>query len=112
MLFSKDSLKALLSKGLVLKQELLPPSFSLQLETYIKNPKEYYFQKLLNLKKEKISAGSADHKTIGLIFHETIEALYKPFVGKYLEKNDLKDALLNINKTLKHTFSVKNSVSV
>ena len=80
------------------------------LETYIKNPKEYYFQKLLNLKKEKISAGSADHKTIGLIFHETIEALYKPFVGKYLKKNDLKDALLNINKTLKHTFSVNNEM--
>ena len=80
------------------------------LETYIKNPKEYYFQKLLNLKKEKISVGSADHKTIGLIFHETIEALYKPFVGKYLEKNDLKDALLNINKTLKHTFSVNNEM--
>ena len=75
------------------------------LETYIKNPKEYYFQKLLNLKKEEINEGSADHKTLGLIFHETIELLYKPFTGKYLEKKDLKDAVLNINKTLKNIFS-------
>ena len=80
------------------------------LETYIKNPKEFYFQKLLNLKKEEIKEGSADHKTIGLIFHETIELLYKPFIGKYLEKKDLKEAILNINKTLENTFS-KNKES-
>ena len=30
---------------------------------------------------------------------------YKPFTGKYLEKKDLKDAVLNINKTLKNIFS-------
>ena len=80
------------------------------LETYIKNPKEYYFQKLLKLKKEKTNEGSADHKTIGLIFHETIESLYKPFIGKYLEKKDLKEVLQNINKTLKNSFSANNEL--
>ena len=80
------------------------------LEAYIKNPKEYYFQKLLNLKKEKTNEGSADHKTIGLIFHETIESLYKPFIGKSLEKKDLKEALRKIDKTLKKTFSVNNEL--
>ena len=80
------------------------------LEVYIKNPKEYYFQKLLNLKKEKTNEGSANHKTIGLIFHETIESLYKPFIGKSLEKKDLKEALRKIDKTLKKTFSVNNEL--
>ena len=42
-----------------------------------------------------------DHKTIGLIFHETIEALYKPFVGKYLEKNGMPKT---INDLSKHKF--------
>ena len=80
------------------------------LEAYIKNPKEYYFQKLLNLKKEKTNEVSANHKTIGLIFHETIESLYKPFIGKSLEKKDLKEALRKIDKTLKKTFSVNNEL--
>ena len=80
------------------------------LETYIKNPKEYYFQKLLNLKKENTNEGSANHKAIGLIFHETIESLYKPYIGKYLEKKDLKEALLNINKTLKNAFSANKEL--
>ena len=80
------------------------------LEAYIKNPKEYYFQKLLNLKKEKTNEVSANHKTIGLIFHETIESLYKPFIGKSLEKKDLKEALRKIDKTLKKTYSVNNEL--
>ena len=80
------------------------------LEAYIKNPKEYYFQKILNLKKEKTNEVSANHKTIGLIFHETIESLYKPFIGKSLEKKDLKEALRKIDKTLKKTFSVNNEL--
>ncbi|MDB9787743.1 PD-(D/E)XK nuclease family protein [Flavobacteriaceae bacterium] len=74
------------------------------LESYIKNPKEYYFQKLLNIKKEDDDESFASHKTIGLVFHETIELLYKPFIGKNLEIKALKDSLLNIDKVLKNTF--------
>ena len=107
---TKDCLKKTPSALKRIKEISLKGFSPSSLETYIKNPKEYYFQKLLNLKKEKINEGSADHKTIGLVFHETIEALYKPFVGKDLEKNDLKEALLNINKTLKNAFSVNNEL--
>ena len=80
------------------------------LETYIKNPKEYYFQKLLNIKKEDVDESFASHKTIGLVFHETIELLYKPFIGKHLEIKALKDSLLKVDKVLKNTF-VRNKES-
>ncbi|MDB4163637.1 PD-(D/E)XK nuclease family protein [Flavobacteriaceae bacterium] len=78
------------------------------LESYIKNPKNYYFQKLLNLKTEEVDEGFASHKIIGLVFHETIEFLYKPFVGKHLEKKALKESLLNTDKVLKLSF-VRNN---
>ena len=78
------------------------------LESYIKNPKDYYFQKLLNLKTEEVDEGFASHKIIGLVFHETIEFLYKPFIGKYLEKKALKESLLNTDKVLKLSF-VRNN---
>jgi len=80
------------------------------LESYIKNPKDYYFQKLLNLKTEEVDEGFASHKIIGLIFHETIEFLYKPFIGKHLEKKTLKHSLLNIDKALKHSFVRNNEL--
>ena len=78
------------------------------LESYIKNPKDYYFQKLLNLKTEEVDEGFASHKIIGLVFHETIEFLYKPFIGKHLEKKALKESLLNTDKVLKLSF-VRNN---
>lgn len=78
------------------------------LESYIKNPKDYYFQKLLNLKTEEVDKGFASHKIIGLVFHETIEFLYKPFIGKHLEKKALKESLLNTDKVLKLSF-VRNN---
>ena len=78
------------------------------LESYIKNPKDYYFQKLLNLKTEEVDEEFASHKIIGLVFHETIEFLYKPFIGKHLEKKALKESLLNTDKVLKLSF-VRNN---
>ena len=54
------------------------------LETYIKNPSEYYLQKILNINNEEDKLDYASHKKIGLIFHEVLEEFYTPFVGKKL----------------------------
>jgi ATP-dependent helicase/DNAse subunit B len=74
------------------------------LETYIKNPAKYYTQKILKIDQEEYSDEYASHKTIGLIFHESLETLYQPFIGKHLNVEKLRKTQKNIETVLKNTF--------
>jgi ATP-dependent helicase/nuclease subunit B len=74
------------------------------LETYIKNPAKYYTQKILKIDQEESSDEYASHKTIGLIFHESLETLYQPFIGKHLNVEKLRKTQKNIETVLKNAF--------
>lgn len=59
------------------------------LALYIRNPIDFYKQKILKLKEgEKVEENIAAN-TFGTIIHDTLEALYTPFKSKYLSKDDL-----------------------
>ncbi len=59
------------------------------LALYIRNPIDFYKQKILKLKEaEKVEENIAAN-TFGTIIHDTLEALYTPFKSKYLFKDDL-----------------------
>ena len=78
------------------------------LESYIKNSEEFYYKNLLNIydndEKDEINP-----RTIGLIFHDSLETLYKPLVGKKILKKDILSLLSNTEDKVQESF-VKNKI--
>jgi ATP-dependent helicase/DNAse subunit B len=74
------------------------------LEMYIKNPLEYYLQKILNINNEEDKHDYVSHKKIGLIFHEVLEEFYSPFIGKKLCDKELYKNLKKLKSILKKSF--------
>ena len=54
------------------------------LTSYIRNPIDFYFQKILRISEVEEVEENIALNTLGTIIHETLEALYTPFIGKFL----------------------------
>ncbi|POY39749.1 PD-(D/E)XK nuclease family protein [Flavobacterium alvei] len=59
------------------------------LTSYIRNPIDFYFQKILRISEVEEVEENIALNTLGTIIHETLEALYSPFIGKFLSENDI-----------------------
>ena len=59
------------------------------LTSYIRNPIEFYFQKILRIREVEEVEENIALNTLGTIIHETLKALYEPFIGKCISENDL-----------------------
>ncbi|WPR71856.1 PD-(D/E)XK nuclease family protein [Flavobacterium sp. NG2] len=59
------------------------------LTSYIRNPMQFYFQKILRVSEVEEVEENIALNTLGTIIHETLEALYTPFIGKFLSENDI-----------------------
>ena len=59
------------------------------LTSYIRNPIQFYFQKILRISEVEEVEENIALNTLGTIIHETLEALYTPFIGKFLSENDI-----------------------
>ncbi|MES2545229.1 MAG: PD-(D/E)XK nuclease family protein [Bacteroidota bacterium] len=59
------------------------------LTSYIRNPIDFYFQKILRIREVEEVEENIALNTLGTIIHETLEVLYTPFVGKFLAENDI-----------------------
>lgn len=59
------------------------------LTSYIRNPIQFYFQKILRISEVEEVEENIALNTLGTIIHETLKALYDPFVGKFLSENDI-----------------------
>jgi PD-(D/E)XK nuclease superfamily len=59
------------------------------LTSYIRNPIDFYFQKILRISEVDEVEENIALNTLGTIIHETLEALYMPFIGKILTENDI-----------------------
>jgi hypothetical protein len=72
------------------------------LTTYIRNPIQFYFQRILSIRESEEVEENIALNTLGTIIHETLEALYKPVINKFLTTDDL-DKMLAIanNEVLK-----------
>ncbi len=68
------------------KKGLSPSS----LTNYLHNPIAFYKQKVLRIKEFDDVEETVAHNTLGTVVHETLDELYKPFIGKYLKVNDVK----------------------
>ncbi len=60
------------------------------LTTYVRNPMQFYFQRVLSIKEVDEVEENIALNTLGTIIHETLEELYKPFLNQFLS-----DAILN-----------------
>lgn len=67
-------LKAICEKG-------FSPS---SLASYIRNPIDFYFQRILKINESKEVEETIEANTLGNIIHNTLEQLYKPYENKYL----------------------------
>ena len=59
------------------------------LTSYIRNPIDFYFQKILRISEVEEVEENIALNTLGTIIHETLEALFTPFIGKFLSETDL-----------------------
>ena len=59
------------------------------LTSYIRNPIQFYFQKILRISEVQEVEENIALNTLGTIIHETLEALYTPFIGKFLSETDI-----------------------
>jgi len=59
------------------------------LTSYIRNPIDFYFQKILHIREVEEVEENIALNTLGTIIHETLRVLYEPFVGKFLSEKDI-----------------------
>ncbi|MGL2962501.1 PD-(D/E)XK nuclease family protein [Flavobacterium sp. RSB2_4_14] len=59
------------------------------LTTYIRNPIQFYFQRVLRIRETDEVEENIAVNTLGTIIHGALEALYKPFIGRVLTIADI-----------------------
>lgn len=86
-------------------EELAISGFSpSSLTSYVRNPLDFYKQKILKLKELDELEENIAHNTFGTIVHEALHYLYLPFLGKNLTVKGLKDMLVLIPDVVEKQF--------
>ena len=71
-------------------KELAKKGFSpSSLTNYLYNPIAFYKQKILKIQEHDDVEETVAFNTLGTVVHETLDEMYKPFVGKYLKVDDI-----------------------
>jgi hypothetical protein len=58
------------------------------LSEYVRNPLDFYFNRILGVYDADEIEETIGHATLGSVIHDTLENLYKPFIGTFPERND------------------------
>jgi CRISPR/Cas system-associated exonuclease Cas4 (RecB family) len=83
---------------LVRLQEIATKGFSpSSLTAYIRNPIQFYFQRVLRISETDEVEENIAVNTLGTIIHGALEELYKPFIGRILTKVDLEECFKKID---------------
>jgi len=83
---------------LVRLQEIAAKGFSpSSLTAYIRNPIQFYFQRVLRISETDEVEENIAVNTLGTIIHGALEELYKPFIGRILTKADLEGCFKKID---------------
>ncbi|WP_405564239.1 PD-(D/E)XK nuclease family protein [Polaribacter sp. Asnod6-C07] len=88
----KTELKEIEKNDLVFDRlkELAKQGFSpSSLTNYLHNPVSFYKQKILRIKEFDDVEETVAYNTLGTVVHETLDELYKPFMGKFLKFDDV-----------------------
>ena len=74
------------------------------LTTYIRNPIQFYFQRVLRISETDEVEENIAVNTLGTIIHGTLEELYKPTIGRLLTKEDIKMCISKIDEEVLNQF--------
>ena len=85
----------------VLANEGFSPS---SLTNYIRNPIDFYYQKVLKIKEHNDVEETVAANTLGTVVHNTLEDFYKPFKGRLLTVDDVKSLKPKIEQTITYHF--------
>ncbi len=87
-------------------KELAEKGFSpSSLTNYIRNPIDFYYQKILKIKEHNDVEETVAANTLGTVVHNTLEDFYKPLIGDFLTVDIIKKLKKDINKTVTHHFT-------
>ena len=75
------------------------------LSNYIRNPMDFYKRELLGIDDLPEVEETVAANTFGTIIHDTLEDLYKPLVGSFLNEKSLRNAKTKISGLAKKHFS-------
>jgi hypothetical protein len=76
------------------------------LTSYIRNPIDFYFQKILRIREVEEVEENIALNTLGTIIHETLKALYEPFIGKFISENDISNCFKLLDDEVLKQFKV------
>tara|TARA_R110000868_G_scaffold140233_3_gene355598 strand:+ start:6875 stop:9634 length:2760 start_codon:yes stop_codon:yes gene_type:complete len=92
---------------LVKLKEIATKGFSpSSLTNYIRNPIDFYYQKILKIKEHDEVEETIAANTLGTVVHNTLEDFYKPLQGQFLTVDSVKNLKSKIKE--KVTFHFKN----
>lgn len=74
------------------------------LTNYIRNPLDFYYQKILKIREYDEVEETVAANTLGTVVHNTLEDFYEPLVGTFLSVEIVKKLKKNIQKTVTHHF--------
>ena len=72
--------------------------------SYIRNPIQFYYDKILSIGGVDEVEENIAVKTLGIIIHETLEALYLPFIGKFISESDILNCIKQIDSEVLNQF--------
>ena len=88
-------------------EELAVQGFSPSaLTSYIRNPIQFYFQKILRIREVEEVEENIALNTLGTIIHGALESLYTPFIGKFISEMDLDHCINNIDSEVISQFKL------
>lgn len=90
---------------LVRLREIAENGFSpSSITTYIRNPMQFYFQRVLRISEVDEVEENIAVNTLGTIIHGALEELCKPFIGRILSANDIKSCFSKIDSEVLNQF--------
>lgn len=75
------------------------------LTNYIRNPIDFYFEKVLGVKNTEEVEETVAANTLGTVVHNSLEDFYKPFEGQFLKIEDIKKMKSLIDTTITKHFT-------
>jgi hypothetical protein len=94
-------------KVMIRLKELAEKGFSPSaLTSYIRNPIQFYFQKILRISEVEEVEENIALNTLGTIIHETLRVLYTPFIGKFLSEMDIQNCFAHIESEVLNQFKL------
>ncbi|PIA78881.1 hypothetical protein BFR04_04945 [Gaetbulibacter sp. 4G1] len=91
----------LLNKIIEVAKKGFSPS---SLTNYIRNPIDFYYQKILKIKQFNDAEETVAANTLGTVVHNTLEDLYKPFIGEFLTVEKIKSLKLKTSENVSYHF--------